>query len=175
MSGRAVGIFLVVLGLIAGVAMYWLQVHAFYREVRLASDGGDVVVRATKADGTVQEIAVSEFRGIDADSSPIRFRACFVTLAEPAGFALYPDPTPLVAPSWFDCFDAAAIGTDLAEGRATAVLGEANVSYGIDRVLVLYPDGRAYAWHQINACGEVVFDGDPPPEGCPPVPEDEGR
>jgi hypothetical protein len=78
---------------------------------------------------------------------------------------------PLVAPGWFDCFDAAAIGADLAAGRAAAVLGEANVTYGIDRVLALYPDGRGYAWHQINACGEVVFDGDPPPPGCPPVPE----
>ncbi|MEO0692827.1 MAG: DUF6446 family protein, partial [Pseudomonadota bacterium] len=26
-------------------------------------------------------------------------------------------------------------------------------------------------WHQINACGEEVFDGNPPPDGCPPVPE----
>jgi hypothetical protein len=45
------------------------------------------------------------------------------------------------------------------------------VLYGIDRVLAIYPDGRAFAWHQINACGKFVFDGDPPPEGCPPVPE----
>ena len=171
MSGKAIGIFLVVLGVIAGAAMYWLQVYAFYDEVRLASDGGDVVIRATRADGTVLDIDVSDFQGIDADSSPIRFRACFMTTAEPAGLALYPDPTPLVAPGWFDCFDAAAIGADLEAGRATAILGEANLSYGIDRVLVLYPDGRGFAWNQINACGEVVFDGDPPPPGCPPVPE----
>ena len=41
----------------------------------------------------------------------------------------------------------------------------------IDRIVAVFPDGRGYAWHQINACGEVVFDGDPAPEGCPPVPE----
>jgi hypothetical protein len=151
--------------------MYWLQVYAFYEEVRLTSDGGDIVIRVTRADGTMQDLNVSGFRGIDADSSPIRFRACFETMAEPAGLALQPKAQPLVAPRWFDCFDADAIGADLASGRATAVLGEANVTYGIDRVIALYSDGRAFAWHQINACGEVVFDGDPAPEGCPPVPE----
>jgi hypothetical protein len=171
MNGKAIGIFLVVLGLIAGAAMYWLQVYAYYDEVRLASDGGDVTLRATKADGTVQELQVSEFRAIDSDSSPIRFRACFLTSASQNGLALYPKAAPLVAPGWFDCFEAATIGADLAAGRAIAVLGEENVTYGIDRVLALYPDGRAFAWHQINACGEVVFDGDAPPEGCPPVPE----
>ena len=171
MNGKVIGIFLVVLGLVAGAAMYWLQVYAFYDEVRLASDGGDVVIRVTRADGTVTDITASDFLGIDADSSPIRFRACFTTTTEPTGLALYPDPIPLVAPGWFDCFDAETLGADLEAGAATAVLGEANVLYGIDRVIALYPDGRAYAWHQINACGEVVFDGDPPPEGCPPLPE----
>jgi hypothetical protein len=171
MNEKVIGIFLVVLGLIAGAAMYWLQVYAFYEEVRLASDGGDVVMRVTRADGTVTDMAVSGFSGIDADSSPIRFRACFLTTVEPSGLALYPDPTPLVAPGWFDCFDAAALGADLEAGVATAVLGEANVTYGVDRVIAIYADGRAFAWHQINACGEVVFDGDPAPEGCPPVPE----
>jgi hypothetical protein len=171
MSGKVIGVFLVVLGLVAGAAMYWLQVYAFYDEVRLTSDGGDIVIRVTRADGTVTDIAASEFRGIDAESSPIRFRACFETAVSQSGLALYPDPTPLVAPGWFECFDAAQIGADLSTGRATAVLGEANVVYGIDRVLALYPDGRAFAWHQINACGKVVFDGDPAPPGCPPVPE----
>ncbi|MGR3625750.1 MAG: DUF6446 family protein, partial [Limimaricola sp.] len=27
------------------------------------------------------------------------------------------------------------------------------------------------AWNQINVCGEVVFDGDPAPAGCPTPPE----
>ncbi len=171
MNGRIIAIFLVVAGLVAGGAMYWLQVYAYYHEVRLASDGGTVRIRATRADGTVQDLQVSEFHGIDSESSPIRFRACFLTSATQNGLALYPRAQPLVAPSWFDCFDASTIGADLAAGRAVAVLGEQNIIYGIDRVLALYPDGRAVAWHQINACGEVVFDGDPPPEGCPPVPE----
>jgi hypothetical protein len=171
MNGRIIAIFLVAAGLVAGGAMYWLQVYAYYHEVRLATDGGTVKLRATRADGTQADLQVSDFHGIDADSSPIRFRACFITTATQTGFALYPNARPLVAPGWFDCFDAATIGGDLQSGRAVAVLGEENVTYGIDRVIALYPDGRAFAWHQINACGEVVFDGDPPPEGCPPVPE----
>jgi hypothetical protein len=171
MSGKVIAIFLVIAGLIAGGAMYWLQVYAFYDEVRLASDGGQIEMRVTRADGTVDGLRTENFRGIDSESSPIRFRACFRTDMEAGGLTLHPRPEPLVAPRWFDCFDAAAIGADLAVGRATAVMGEENVKYGIDRVIALYPDGRAYAWQQINACGEVVFGGDPAPPGCPPVPE----
>jgi hypothetical protein len=170
-SGRLIGIILVSLGLVAGAAMYWLQVYAFYEDVALESEGGDAVMRVTTTDGGIEALEVTGFRGIDADSSPIRFRACFETSADLTDAAPYPDATPLVAPGWFGCFDAEAIGADLEAGRATAVLGEAHVTYGIDRVLAVYPDGRVFAWHQINACGEVVFDGDPPPPGCPPVPE----
>jgi len=41
----------------------------------------------------------------------------------------------------------------------------------VDRLVAVMPDGSAVSWHQINACGEVVFDGEAAPEGCPPVPE----
>jgi hypothetical protein len=171
MNGKVIAIFLVLAGLIAGGAMYWLQVYAYYDEVRLASEGGEVTLRVTREDGGIETIDATGFRGIDSESSPIRFRACFETSVTAEGLATYRDATPLVAPRWFDCFDAAAIGADLAAARAVAVLGEENVTYGIDRVIALYPDGRGFAWHQINACGEVVFDGEPAPPDCPPVPE----
>jgi hypothetical protein len=45
------------------------------------------------------------------------------------------------------------------------------VSYGIDRIVAITEDGRGYVWHQINDCGEVVFDGEPAPENCPEPPE----
>jgi hypothetical protein len=171
MSGKLIGIILLGLGLIAGAAMYWLQVYAFYDEVTLAGDGGTVEMRITTADGTPVPLPVQEFRGIDADSSPIRFRACFTAaLPQDAVLQEVDDAVPLNAPGWFDCFDAAAIGADLASGAAEAWLGETNVIYGIDRILALYPDGRGFAWHQINACGEEVFDGRPAPAGCPPPP-----
>ena len=50
-------------------------------------------------------------------------------------------------------------------------MGVENISYGIDQVVAVFPDGRGYVWHQINPCGSVVFNGDPAPAGCPPVPE----
>ena len=34
MNGRIIAIFLVAAGLVAGGAMYWLQVYAYYHEVR---------------------------------------------------------------------------------------------------------------------------------------------
>lgn len=171
MSGRILAIILVAFGLVAGAAMYYLQIYAYYDRVALAAEGGDVTLRITTVDGTVEDLPATGFEGIDSFSSPIRFRGCFRTEADPVGFAPYPDATPLIAPGWFDCFDAEDIGTALESGVAAAYLGEANVSYGIDRIIAIFPDGRAYAWHQINSCGEVVFDGDPPPPGCPPVPE----
>ncbi|MGI1662760.1 DUF6446 family protein [Palleronia sp. KMU-117] len=172
MNGKVIGIVLVGLGLLAGVAMYWLQVYAFYEEARLVADGGEVEMKITATSGEVADLPVADFTAIDADSSPIRFRACFTTEV-PAGLSPAPYATalPLNAPRWFDCFDAAAIGGDLDTGAAVAVLGQENVLYGIDRVIALYPDGRAFAWHQINRCGEEVFDGQPAPEGCPTPPE----
>ncbi|MEM9853369.1 MAG: DUF6446 family protein, partial [Pseudomonadota bacterium] len=72
---------------------------------------------------------------------------------------------------WFDCFDADVIGAALKDGTARAFLGQRDVIYGIDRVVAVFDDGRGYVWHQINRCGEVVFDGEPVPEDCPPPPE----
>lgn len=166
-SGRLIGIVILATALLAGGAMYWLQVYAFYREV----PPDELALEVTLADGSRVPIEARQMRAITADSSPIRFRACFETDGLPADAAPAPDAVPLNAPGWFGCFDAAQIGADLAAGRATAFIGHENIRYGIDRVIAVYPDGRGYAWQQINACGEQVFDGNPPPPGCPPPPE----
>ena len=158
--------------LIAGLAMYYLQVYAFYDEVT-ASD--DDVVLTSLFSGEPEPILFENFMGIDSTSSPIRYRACFETPTSLAlmteTYVIHDEAEPLVAPGWFDCFDAETIGGDLESGTAIAFMGTQNVTYGIDRIVAVYPDGRAYAWNQINACGEVVFDGDPVPEGCPTPPE----
>ena len=159
----------VALGL--GGLMYYLQVYAYYEELSIEEVGGIHVTMGRT--GELEELPVTDFRAIDSDSSPIRFRACFdttVTRLDLAGAVPVENAEPLVAPGWFDCFDARAIGDELQSGGAIAVLGQENVQYGIDRIVAITPDGRGYAWHQINACGEVVFDGDPAPEGCPPAP-----
>ena len=35
-------------------------------------------------------------------------------------------------------------------GEAEAVLAEREARAGVDRVLAIFPDGRAYGWHQLN-------------------------
>ena len=164
------GKFLVILLLgctiVAGVGAWYLQVHGFYDRLPEQTN-----VRLTPlASAATQNFPVSNFRAIDSDSSPIRFRACFDIDADPAQFTPYSGATPLIAPRWFDCFDARALTEALSEGRAQAVMGVANIRYGIDRVVVLM-DGRGYSWQQINPCGTAHFDGDPVPPGCPPPPE----
>ena len=165
-AGRLVVLALLAAAALAGGGAWYLQLYAYYE--RLPEQARFALTAPGAA--TPQDFAIRDFRGIDSDSSPIRYRACF-TLAGPVGeLAVYPDPTPLIAPGWFDCFDASAIGAALAEGRAQAVLSQANIRYGIDRVVALFPDGRGYAWNQINACGRAHFDGNPVPPGCPPPP-----
>ena len=116
-------------------------------------------------------LPVRDFRAIDSDSSPLRYRACFTVAADLAEAPAYDDPTPLFAPGWFDCFDAQAIGADLEAGRARAILVAPDTPrYGIDRVMALYPDGRAMVWPQFNPCGTAFYDEDPLPPGCPPPP-----
>lgn len=170
--GKVIGIVLVLSGLIAGGAMYYLQVYAFYDDV---TAGENEVVLTSLFSGEPEPILFDNFAGIDSDSSPIRYRACFETPTSLAlmteTYVIVDEAEPLVAPNWFDCFDAEAIGADLESGTAIAFMGTENVEYGIDRIVAVYPDGRAYAWNQINACGGVVFDGDPAPEGCPTPPE----
>ena len=166
--GRFLAGAILVVALVAGAAMWWLQTRAFY--VTLDRAAMTVVPLGAEA---ARPIPVEDFRGIDSDSSPIRYRACFqVDTAIVDDAAPAPDAVPLTAPGWFDCFDAVEIGEAIEAGEATAILSRSNDPYGIDRIIAVFPDGRAYAWTQINRCGEIVFDGRPAPEGCPPAPEE---
>lgn len=170
--GKFLAALIVICALGAGGGIYYLQVYGYYDEV--APTGADVVL--TRPDGSEAVIPYDGFEAIDADSSPIRYRACFRTdlpLAEIEGeFAPYPGAVPLEAPGWFGCFSADGIGEALEAGKARAFLSVANVHYGIDRIAAIFPDGHGYVWHQINPCGEVVFDGRPAPDGCPVPPSE---
>ena len=164
--GRFLVILLLVSGALGGVGMWYLQVYAFYDVLPQQ----DSVALTPASEDTPRDISVTGFQGIDANSSPIRYRACF-TLNEQGDFAPYDNPTPLNAPGWFDCFDATAIGAALESGDAQAVMAQANITYGVDRVAAIFPDGRGYVWHQINPCGTAFFNGDPLPADCPPPPK----
>ena len=177
------GKFLVVLilssAVLGGAAMYYFQVYAYYEPVQIsdvpAMQGTTRIQLTLLASAAPEPIPVADFQGIDATSSPLRFRGCFTTRMSIAmlteTYVTYSDPVPLTAPRWFACFDAKAIGADLEDGQAFAFLSQANITYGIDRVVAIYDDGRAFAWHQINQCGDVVFAGKPAPAGCPPPPD----
>lgn len=155
-AGKIIAGGLVLTAAVAGAAMYWLQEYAYYVEVDLAGGGG--ISLTPIAGGPAVAIPAEDLRVIDAGSSPLRFRACFTT---PIGLPLlaetyqdYAGPVPLNAPSWFDCFDAAAIGAALEAGQALAFLAKAGIAPQTDRVVAVFPDGRAYAWHQIAPGGE---------------------
>ena len=147
-SGRWLVVAILGVTAVFAAAQWYFQTRAYYTPIESA----DLVV--TTLTGEVLPLEPGDFEGIDADTSPLRFRVCF-TLDE-AGVATalrgapYDDPTPLVAPGWFDCFDAEAIGTALEAGQAEAVLAEREARAGVDRVLAIFPDGRAYGWHQLN-------------------------
>ena len=170
-TGKVLTGAIVISALVVGFGVYYAQVYAYYRELPPED------VRLTTLDGTVEPILAEGFQGIDSDSSPIRFRACFRTRQSEAlmteTYRVYEAPTPLIAPSWFSCFDAKAIGAALEDGTATAYMGQGNVRYGIDRVVAVTRDGHGYAWNQINRCGAEVFEGNAAPPGCPPPPPGE--
>ncbi len=163
---------LVLIAALAGGAMYYLQVYGYYEEV--TPDGVGDVQMVLAATEQPQTIPYDDFRAIDAQSSPIRYRACFTTGLdlETAGGLYVPlqDVTPRNAPGWFDCFDAAAIAQALDAGTAQVFLGAKNIRYGVDRVVAITDDGRGYVWHELNECGEKAYDGTVIGEECPPRP-----
>ncbi|MGR3616365.1 MAG: DUF6446 family protein [Paracoccaceae bacterium] len=172
MAGKIAVIAIVLSALMGGAAMYYLQVYAYYYDVE-AQAGRDVMLM-TNAEAEPQPIAYSDFRGIDATSSPIRYRACFVTEVSPEqaseSYMETPDASPRIAPSWFGCFDAEAIGNQIEAGTARAFLSAKNIAYGIDRIVVLTDDGLGFAWHEPNECGTKAYDGTVVGEECPPPP-----
>lgn len=150
--GRIAAGFLVVIGAVGGVAMWYLQVYAYYEPV--AFQPGQEIRLTPIVNDQPEPILAEGVTGIDSESSPIRFRACFTTPLSLAmlteTYVVYEGAEPLVAPGWFDCFDAQAIGTALERGEALAFLSEAGIHKGVDRVVAVFPDGRAFAWHQLN-------------------------
>ncbi|TKZ21594.1 histidine kinase [Shimia litoralis] len=174
MVGKILAGVIVLSALIAGVAIYYLQVYAFYEPVKVS--GTNDVEMTLMVTGAPDPILYNDFEAIDASSSPIRYRACFTTtMSQPMlteTYEAYDRAEPLNAPGWFDCFDSKEIGAALENGSALAFLGTKNIEYGIDRVVAVMEDGRGFVWHQINKCGEQVFDGKPVPDFCPPLPQE---
>jgi hypothetical protein len=161
---------MVMMGAVAGISMYYLQEYAFYVPAEFTP--AQEILLTPIVSGQPEPILVDNIQGIDATSSPLRFRACFTTpltqgmLTET--YVPYAKAEPLNAPSWFDCFDAAAIGEALEEGRALAFLSQSQIAPQIDRVVAVFPDGRAYAWHQVVPDLGKDYSGTPRPAPTTP-------
>ncbi|SDY45776.1 DUF6446 family protein [Citreimonas salinaria] len=164
-AGKILAIVLILCAIVAGAGMYYLQVFHYYEEAPMQDS-----VRLTGSDGTPIDLPVRDFRAIDAESSPIRFRACFRTDAslDTLDAEIYPRAIPRRGPFWFDCFDADAVGAAIAEGSARVFTGQRNLEFGIDRVVAITNSGRGYIWHEVNECGDRAYDGTPLGEDCPP-------
>ena len=173
MSGKVFAIFLLVSCLLAGGWLYYLQVYGFYRDV--PSFAGQDVQLMSRLSNEPKPIDYTEFKAIDADSSPIRYRACFKTQSKPSQlaqtFVTLTKATPRNAPDWFDCFNAAALGKELESGTATAFLSAKNIAFGVDRITAISEDGHGFVWHELNDCGTKSYDGTVTGEECPARPE----
>ena len=171
MMGKILGGVILAFALFAGAALYYLQVYAFYEEVDAPAEG---IMLMPLGGGEGEVIPMEDFRAIDADSSPIRYRACFTTPYSLAllteTFQMVEDIEPRNAPNWFDCFDAAALGAELEAGTALTFLSQKNIHFGVDRIVAVTDDGRGYVWHELNDCGDKAYDGTIVGEECPPLP-----
>lgn len=168
MSGKIAGIAILLSAVIAGAALYYLQIYGFYEDASAEVTEVQLVSLITEQP---EPILAEAIQAIDADSSPIRFRACFETSASlPMLSETYiglERAIPRNAPEWFDCFDAEAIAAQMAAGTALPFLGQKNVAFGVDRIVVITDDGRGYIWHELNDCGEKAYDGTIVGEECP--------
>ncbi len=174
MNGKLLVIAILLCAVIAGFGLYYLQIYGFYFTPgsRPGQDVTLVPLGATEA----EPIAYSAFQAIDADSSPIRYRACFETatdaMALTARYQQIAAAVPRNAPGWFDCFDAAAIATRISAGQARVFLGQKNVHFGVDRIVAISDDGQGFIWHELNDCGAKAYDGTVVGEECPDRPDD---
>ncbi|MEL7091034.1 MAG: DUF6446 family protein [Pseudomonadota bacterium] len=169
MTGKLIGLVLLLSSIIAGAALYYLQIYGFYVEITDGPEANVELVSVVSDDP--EPIPYTDFQAIDADSSPIRYRACFRTdLSLPTLTETYvglENQTPRNAPGWFDCFDAAAIAAELDAGTALTFLAQKNIHFGVDRVVAITEDGRGYVWHELNDCGDKAYDGTIVGEECP--------
>lgn len=152
-AGKLAVAVILLTAVVGGLGLWYTAERAFYEPVAF-TPGQEIRLVPILGDQP-EPIVVADVQGIDAASSPIKFRACFTT---PLSLAMltetyrpYEGAVPLVAPSNFPCFDAEAIGKALETGEALAFLSEPGIRPGVDRVVAVFGDGRAYAWHQTNS------------------------
>jgi len=138
MTGRILIIGFLAFVVVFAAALWYFQTRAYYEDLR-----------ADSVEIAGQMYPVSDWRGIDAPTSPLKLRACF-RLAEAPDAPVAADAAPLVAPGWFDCFDAEALALALETGEATAYFAARDEFGAANRIVARFPDGRAYMWRQLK-------------------------
>ena len=137
-EGRYVVTGLIGFTVLFGMAFWWFQEHAFYQETQ--ADQVEIAGRV---------YPVTEWEGVASTSSPLKMRACFL-IREDIDALPAMAPEPLVAPGWFKCFNAEVIAENLARDYAKAYVAERNDPKGFDRIVAVFPGGRAYMWRQLS-------------------------
>lgn len=158
MNGKLIVGMLLAVAAVAGAGLWYASQYLYYRELP-APEGLAVMGEA---------LPVEEWRGIDAESSPLKLRACFRLPQGPKAATAdgLVEPTPLIAPSWFDCFDAGTLTEDIAAGRARVFPSAVNEPFGFTTFVARYSDGRAFLWRQMNRCGEAAYRDETLPPEC---------
>ncbi|MGB3406045.1 MAG: DUF6446 family protein [Jannaschia sp.] len=163
--GKVVVIAVILAAALGGFGIWYTNTRAFYAPV-----DGPVTLTLARGD-LLTTLAAADVRAIASTSSPLGFRACFTHTLDLAAVPdladVRPDATPTVAPGWFDCYSAETVSDLLASGGAKAFTAYPNVAFGVDRVVALTPDGRGWAWNELNECGRKSYDGTPVGEACP--------
>ena len=166
MSGNVFVVLLLSFSFLFGLTLWYFQNYAYYQKNQLS----ELSVKLALNEG-IELVKLNNVQSINSKTSPLKFRSCFELkhdfLKSVEKYSSYADATPLRAPGWFKCFDVKSLTADLKSGFAKSYLSIANIEYGIDRVIAVYPNGTAYSWHQINECGSASFAGDALPENCP--------
>ncbi len=75
MNGKLAVVAIILSAVIAGAGLWYTQEYAFYAKVSYTR--GQEVLLTPLASDTPEPIAVSDIQGIDATTSPLRYRACF--------------------------------------------------------------------------------------------------
>jgi len=151
-TGRVGTIVILLAAVIAGAGIWYAQVYAYFEPVK-TFDTAEIPLRSATGED-LRNLVVRDMTSVQKTSSPLGYRACFTVKNSLAmlteTYALAEDAVPLEAPGWFDCFDADEIGTALETGEALAFQGQTEVQDGVDEVIAVLPDGRGFAWHQLN-------------------------
>ena len=146
--------FSIFLALFAG-GLYYTTNYAYY-------DYFEYDAHAIETD--FGEIRLHNVQMIDGDHPALKLRIC-ADAVDGIEREASESATPLVAPKWFSCFDAKALGDAIDEGQAQAYVIRSNAPFGFDTYLANY-NGHAFVWRQLNECGEAKFEGLNLPEGC---------